>query len=222
MMKRLRRYFLAGLVIVLPVVVTLWLLTFLFTKLPAPPRKFMEYIFGGQLPVWITILIYRTFIIVAFLTAITLLGAFATRTVGAKITAFFQRMLARIPLFNRIYKALQHITSALFGPGKQVFRKVGLIEYPRKEIYTIVFITNDTEDSFSGKICSAFHINNNTDDFLNVFLPTTPNPTSGFFLVLPADSVKILDISVEEALKLVISGGAVRLDENLTTGDEDG
>jgi len=98
-----------------------------------------------------------------------------------------------------------------------VFRKVALIEYPRKGIYTLVFVTNETETRF-GKNINTFFVNSETEkceNFLNVFLPTTPNPTSGFFLIVPANAVKILDISVEEALKLIISGGAVRLDETI-------
>jgi uncharacterized membrane protein len=165
---------------------------------------------------WVVTIIYRAFVLISFFIFITLLGAFTTRTLGARITIFFQKLLERIPLFNRIYKVIHQITSALFGPGKNVFNKVAIVEYPRKGIYTLVFITNKTEERFVNNINSAFADNENEkcEKFLNVFLPTTPNPTSGFFLILPIDSVKILDISVEEALKLIISGGAVRLDES--------
>ena len=215
-MKRLRRYFIAGLVVAMPVVATLWLITFLFSKLPLPPEEVISRILSGSMPIWVSTLIYRTFVLLSFFVVITLLGAFTTRTLGAKITSFFQKLLERIPLFNRIYKVLHQITSALFGPGKNVFNKVAIIEYPRKGIYTLVFITNETEERFGNNI-NSFFANSESEKkekFLNVFLPTTPNPTSGFFLILPADSVKILDITVEEALKLIISGGAVRLDES--------
>jgi len=215
-MKRLRRYFIAGLVVALPVVATLWLITFLFSRLPLPPEEVISRILRGSMPIWVATLIYRAFVIISFFVVITLLGAFTTRTLGARITVFFQKLLERIPLFNRIYKVLHQITSALFGPGKNVFNKVAIIEYPRKGIYTLVFITNEAEERFANYINNFFA--NSEDEkrekFLNVFLPTTPNPTSGFFLILPADDVSILDISVEEALKLIISGGAVRLDES--------
>ncbi len=224
MMKRLRRYFLAGLVVALPVMATVWLVTFLFTLLPEPPQELIELVLGKEQPKWLPTLVYRTLVLVGFISAITLLGAFATRTIGARITAVFQRLLERIPLFNRIYKALHQITSALFGPGQQVFRKVALIEYPREGIYTLAFITNETEESFSEKVRDAFGPREAVDaqaragGHVNVFLPTTPNPTSGFFLVLPESSVKVLDISVEDALKLIISGGAVRLDQRSAEG----
>jgi len=216
-MKRLRRYFIAGLVVALPVVATLWLITFLFSKLPLPPEEVISRLLSGSMPMWVATLIYRTFVLISFLVLITLLGAFTTRTLGAKITVFFQKLLERIPLFNRIYKALHQITNALFGPGRNVFHKVAIIEYPRKGIYTLVFITNKAEERFANNINSYFvkPENQKSEKYLNVFLPTTPNPTSGFFLILPADSVKVLDISVEEALKLIISGGAVRLDESI-------
>ena len=215
-MKRLRRYFIAGIVVALPVVATLWLITFLFSKLPLPPEEVIGRILSGSMPVWVVTLIYRTFVLISFFVIITLLGAFTTRTLGAKITVFFQKLLERIPLFNRIYKVLHQITSALFGPGKNVFSKVAIIEYPRKGIYTLVFITNEAEERFANYVNTFFADSEDEkkEKFLNVFLPTTPNPTSGFFLILPADDVKILDISVEEALKLIISGGAVRLDES--------
>ncbi len=215
-MKRLRRYFIAGIVVALPVVATLWLITFLFSKLPLPPEEVISRILSGSMPIWVATLVYRTFVIISFFVIITLLGAFTTRTLGARITVFFQKLLERIPLFNRIYKVLHQITSALFGPGKNVFNKVAIIEYPRKGIYTLVFITNEAEERFANYVNTFFTDSEDEkkEKFLNVFLPTTPNPTSGFFLVLPADDVKILDISVEEALKLIISGGAVRLDES--------
>ncbi len=213
-MKHLRRYFITGLIIVLPVIVTIWLITFLFSLLPGPktPEFFINLI-GETKPGWLPVLIFRLLIIIILFTGITLLGAFATRTIGSKITKFFERLLERIPLFSRIYKALKQITDALFGHGSQVFKKVAVIEYPRKGIYTMVFITNESDKHFHAKLHAAFGNDSDNTEYTNIFLPTTPNPTSGFFLALPKKDVKILDISIEEALKMIISGGAIKLKE---------
>ena len=221
-MKHLRRYFITGLIIVLPVIVTIWLITFLFSLLPGPktPEFFINLI-GETKPEWLPVLIFRLLILIILFTGITLLGAFATRTIGSKITKFFERLLERIPLFSRVYKALKQITDALFGHGSQVFKKVAIIEYPRKGIYTMVFITNETDKYFHAKLHAAFGNNSDNNEYINIFLPTTPNPTSGFFLALPKKDVKILDISVEEALKMIISGGAIKLKE-LTSEEANG
>ena len=221
-MKHLRRYFITGLIIVLPVIVTIWLITFLFSLLPGPktPEFFINLI-GETKPTWLPVLIFRLLIIIVTITSITLLGAFATRTIGSKITNFFERLLERIPLFNKIYKALKQITDALFGKGSQVFKKVAVIEYPRKGIYTLVFITNENDKLLHGKLRKAFDSNSDNSEYTNIFLPTTPNPTSGFFLALPKKDVKTLDITVEEALKLIISGGAIKLKE-LASEEMDG
>jgi len=164
-MKHLRRYFITGLIIVLPVIVTIWLITFLFSLLPGPktPEFFINLI-GETKPTWLPV---------------------------------------------------------LFGKGSQVFKKVAVIEYPRKGIYTLVFITNENDKLLHGKLRKAFDSNSDNSEYTNIFLPTTPNPTSGFFLALPKKDVKTLDITVEEALKLIISGGAIKLKE-LASEEMDG
>jgi len=221
-MKHLRRYFITGLIIVLPVIATIWLLTFLFSLLPGPKTpEFFINLFGEIKQNWIPVFIFRFLVLIVLFVAITLLGAFATRTIGSKITKFFEKLLERIPLFNRIYKALKQITDALFGHASQVFKKVAVIEYPREGIYTLVFITNESDIFLHEKIHSAFGNGNENNEYINIFLPTTPNPTSGFFLALPKKDVKVLDISIEEALKLIISGGAIKLKE-LTSEEPNG
>lgn len=215
-MKILRRYFFTGLVIILPVIATIWILTFLFTLLPAVPENLSNRIIGETQIKWLPDILFRLIVLIAFVIIVTIVGAFTSRTIGARITRFFQAILERIPLISRVYKALQQITTALFGPGKQVFRRVGLIQYPREGLYTLAFITNDTEKRLETTINTAFDITPTREEetmYVNLFVPTTPNPTSGFFIMVARKDVRILDTSVEDALKLIISGGAVQLDD---------
>ena len=221
MMKRLRRYFLAGLVVVLPIFASIWLLGFLFFALTNVTPRLVEIVFKGvELP-WLPGLVFRLLVLIGLLAFITLVGAFATRTIGHRLTSWFQRILERIPLFNRIYSALKQILHAvlMFESSEIGYKRVALVEYPRQGVYTLAFITSDTGPRLASHVQT---LNDVTRDgpateadrrYVNVFIPTTPNPTSGFFLVLPASSVKMLDISVEEAVRLIISGGAVTLDQ---------
>ncbi len=215
-MKTLRRHFLTGLVVVLPVIATIWLLTILFTWLPAVPEWLSKMIVIETERKWLPDFLFRLLVLIAFVTIVPIVGAFTSRTIGARVTRFFQAILERIPLINHVYKAIQQITAALFSPGKQVFRRVGLIEYPRKGLYTLAFITNDTEKRLENAINKALDITSTHEKesmYVNLFVPTTPNPTSGFFIMVAREDVRILDTSVQDALKLIISGGAVRLDD---------
>lgn len=211
-MKRLRRYFFAGLVIVLPIVATIWLLNFIFDMMTGWSTSIAEY-YNVEF-VWYHRIAVQGIVLVLMVVVITLLGAFATRAIGSRITVLFQRSLEKIPLFNRVYGVTKQVINAfaMLNSKNSEFKRVALIEYPRKGIYTMAFITNETGQTLSGY---AHHFDDvsEKDQFVNVFVPTTPNPTSGFFLVVPVRSVSMLDIPVEDAVKLIISGGAVTLDE---------
>jgi uncharacterized membrane protein len=138
--------------------------------------------------------------LVAVILIILLTGAVARNYVGRQLIALGNRIVGRIPLMNRIYTAIQQIVEALFSERSEVFKKAVLLEYPRKDIFSIAFVTQDTK----GVIQETLDV-----DVVSVFLPTTPNPTSGFLLFVPKKDILELDLSVEEALKLVISGGAI-------------
>jgi len=165
--------------------------------------------------VWYHAIAVRIIVLVLMVLIIVLLGAFATRAIGSRITRLFQRSLEMIPLFNRVYGVTKQVINAfaMLNSKNSEFKRVALIEYPKKGIYTIAFITNETGQTLSNYIVNCFDDVGETDTFVNVFVPTTPNPTSGFFLVVPSKSVSMLDIPIEDAIKLIISGGAVTLDE---------
>ena len=111
-----------------------------------------------------------------------------------------EKTLIKVPLVGRIYNAVKQISSAFLGHGKTIFKQVVLVEYPRKGIYSLGFTTGVSK----GEIKDAMR-----RSCVNVFLPTTPNPTSGFFLVIPKEEIRFMKMSVEEGMKLVVSGGSV-------------
>ncbi|MFW6006443.1 MAG: DUF502 domain-containing protein [Halanaerobiales bacterium] len=140
------------------------------------------------------------------LTIIIILGAgiFATNIIGRKIIQIGENILIKIPLFNNIYVSVKRILEGFLSHKKETFKKPILFEYPRKNLYQIAFITKKTSSSFDEQTGEKLY---------NVFLPTTPNPTSGQFVMVPESEMIILDLSVEEALKLVISGGILSPEE---------
>lgn len=196
---RLRNYFLTGLVIAAPISITIYL-TWSFINLvdgwikplvPAAynPENYLPFSLPGL------------GLIFAFI-FITILGALTANLFGRTIISYGEMMLNRMPIVRNLYSALKQIFETVISQSKSSFREVGVIEYPRKGLYAIVFISTTTEGEIKTRIDDG-------DGMLSVFLPTTPNPTSGFLLFVPRADVTILDMSVEEAAKLVISAGLV-------------
>jgi uncharacterized membrane protein len=193
-LRGFRRAFLTGLVVIIPVVVTFWVLWVIVRTV------------DGWLGPWITRTpwlhghlpqIAGTAIgLVASVLVIGAVGATANSLFGKAVLGAFDRLVARIPFLKGIYTATKELTGVLFADQSRAFRKVVLFEYPRRESWSLGFVTNELNDP-GGR--ALFH----------VFLPTTPNPTSGYFLLIPVEDAIQLDISIEEGLKMVISGGAV-------------
>ncbi len=194
---RLRNYFFAGLLVTAPIGLTLyivWLVVnFVDNRVtPLIPAKYNP-------ETYLPINIPGLGLLIVFV-AITLIGALTAGFMGRFILNFGERLLARMPVVRSIYGALKQIFEAVLTHSSTAFRKVVLIEYPRRGIWVIGFITGATEGE----------IQNMTEDrLLNVFLPTTPNPTSGFLLFVPVKDVYELSMTVEEGIKMVVSGGIV-------------
>lgn len=182
--RRLRNLFIAGLVILTPVVVTIYVFIFLFLKVDSLLGPLILRLVGLRIPgmgfLGVLVLIFFT-------------GLAARNYLGGKLIGFGEKILTKIPFISRIYVALQQISHAFLAQKRAIFKEAVLVEYPRKGIYAIGFVTSQMED---GRM-------------LSIFLPTTPNPTSGYLLFLPREEAIPLQMTIEEALKLVISGGAV-------------
>jgi len=145
--------------------------------------------------------------IVTLFIIILLTGILARNYFGKKIVDFGEQLVAKIPLINRVYVATKQISQAFFSPKSEVFKKAVLIEFPQKGSYCIGFYTHNTR----GPIQNALK-----EEMVNVFLPTVPNPTTGFLLFVKKAEIIELDLSIEEALKLVISGGIIMSTEQKT------
>ncbi|WP_350333962.1 DUF502 domain-containing protein [Coralliovum pocilloporae] len=201
---RVRNYFLTGLVIAAPISITVYLTwTFIrwvddWVKPWLPPIYNPDNYLPFSLP--------GVGLITAFL-GITLLGFLTANLVGRSILQYGEMMLGRMPLVRNIYSALKQIFETVLSERGQSFQNAALIEYPRRGLWAIVFISTETKGEILAKASDG-----NGEDFVSVFLPTTPNPTSGFLLFVPARDVKVLDMSVEEAAKLIISAGLVSPD----------
>ncbi|NOZ60836.1 MAG: DUF502 domain-containing protein [Calditrichaeota bacterium] len=200
MWKKTKTYFLTGLLALTPIVLTIFIIWKLFFAIDGLLKGFLN----KHLLKWLgfeagqhnlTGLGFITIILF-----VLLVGFFARNYVGKKILSLSDALVTRIPIINRIYSAIQQISQAFLSEKTEVFKKAVLIEYPRRGIYSIGFFTQDTRGEVQEKLDT---------DVVSVFLPTTPNPTSGFLLFVPKVDTVELAMPVEEALKLVISGGAI-------------
>lgn len=207
-MHRFRKYLIAGLVVWLPLWATYFIVKFLvdlmdktLSLLPAQYQP--KALFGFDIPG--LGLIFT--LIILFIT-----GLLVTNFLGNKIVKIWEKLLSRIPLVHTIYHAVKQVVHALVQPAGKSFRKVLIVEYPRHGIWSIAF---QTSDQFTGSP--------HPEDVVTVFIPTTPNPTSGFLTIIPKSDTRELDMAVEEALKMVISLGVVmpdRLSKHLEEGDD--
>jgi uncharacterized membrane protein len=205
---RLRNYLFTGLIIVGPVSITIYIVWWFVGLIDAwvkpllPSLAEIERNLPFELPFPLSALpnIPGVGLIVAII-GLMLIGALTANLFGRTIFGYGELMLGRMPIVRNVYGALKQIFETVLSKSGSSFQRVGLIEYPRKGIYSIIFISTETRGEIQAR--------HGADPLISVFLPTTPNPTSGFLLFVPARDVKILDMSVEEAAKLIISAGLV-------------
>lgn len=207
-MGRLRNYFLTGLIILAPIAITAYLV-WSFVRIvdgwvtPYIPR---EYSPETYLPFPIP-----GFGLIVALVVITATGFFTANFIGRKVVSTGEYVLGRMPLVRNIYNGLKQIFETVLSEKANSFKRVGLIEYPRPGLWSIVFIATEA----SGEI--ADRLGSDAGNTSAVFLPTTPNPTSGFLLYVPRTDIIELSMSVEEAAKLIISAGLVAPEYRKTT-----
>ena len=203
MNKNLQKYILTGLMSIIPIALTYWIIKNLFLFFSKPGKKIITFVFNRR-DLDLENLIYLEYLFGFILTIIFLylLGLLVSNVLGKKIYKVFESLLNMIPVVSKIYKSIKQITSTLSMPQSKAFQKVVLIEYPRKGLWTICMVTGETK-SKDGL-------------FYNIFVPTTPNPTSGYLLFVKVSDTKPIDLTVEEGLKIIISGGMIG-PENINT-----
>jgi uncharacterized membrane protein len=184
----LRRRFVVGFLVALPLVVTLFFARFLFQLFDRWFRPISHQLFGREIPGIGLLLV---------LGVMLLLGVVATNVVGGRLLAFLERLLARVPLLSPIYQSARQVTEAIQIGDTAKFRKVVLIEFPGPGLTSVGFVTSET--GVPTRLCP--------EPAYLVFVPTTPNPTTGFLVTVPKRLVKVLDIPVEDGVKMVMSGG---------------
>ncbi len=195
---RLRNYFLTGLIVVGPVGITLYVVWWFINLIDAWVKPLVPAIYNPDTYLHFPIPgIGLLFAIIG----LTIIGALTANLFGRTLLSYGEMMVGRMPVVRNVYRALKQIFETVLSQSSNSFQQVGLIEYPRQGLYAIVFVSKQTKGEVSEIVAD--------DTLVSVFLPTTPNPTSGYLLFVPKQDVVILDMSVEDAAKMVISAGLV-------------
>src|SRR5262249_31364194 len=192
----MKKILITGLLIWIPLAITIWVLELIVTTMDQsllllPPQYQPQALLGYQIPGIGALLT----VLIVFVT-----GALASNILGQRLVRFWESLLGRIPVVKTIYNSVKQVSDTVFAPGGQAFSKALLVEYPRKDSWTIAFLTGRP----GGDV--ARHLQG---EYVSIYIPTTPNPTSGFFLMMRRSEVIELDMSVDAALKYVLSMGVV-------------
>lgn len=202
--KNRPKYFLAGLLALIPLAITGWVVVFVFRILSAagePAAKYIAQSLGNRFPIIEAALTNEIILgFVSFVLAIVsiyLLGMFASMVVGRRIIIIFEAILAKVPLVRSLYGSIKKLTVVLQEKPSDDVDRVVLIDFPSPEMKTVGLVTRVLEDENTGRLLAA------------VYVPTTPNPTSGYLEIVPVDKLTPTDWTMDEAINFVVSGGAV-------------
>jgi uncharacterized membrane protein len=199
----LKNYFITGLLVILPIFITAYVIWYLIKAMDAV----LKFIPAKYLPeTYINVYIPGVGLILVVI-LILIVGILTRNIAGKKVLQFWDNLVDRIPLARILYSSVKQLLQAFFLQNSGSFQRVALIEYPRRGIYVLGFITGESRGEVQVKT---------NKKMINVFVPTTPNPTSGFYVLVPEEDLMLLDMSVEDAFKLLISGGLVSPNEMKT------
>lgn len=211
--RSLRNRFFAGVIIALPIAVTIWLLTWFIQVVDTQILSWVPDKWNPN--IWVktqTGISIPGFGLILGVVALWMLGVLASNFIGTTVIRFGERLLARVPLVSNIYGALKQIVTTMAQQKDRAFRDVCLIEYPRPGLWAVGFVTSDLKGA-PREYLDESHV--------CVFVPTTPNPTSGFLLFSKREDIKILNMTPEEGVKLIISGGMVASNDALISTEEE-
>lgn len=203
--ESLRKAFVTGLLFCLPVSLTIYIIVWLVNFLASPARgglKYFLHFFGVELPatpLGNAVVTIAAALIVAV--AIAFIGFVSRNLFGRFFIGLLEKLLNRLPMVRSIYSAIKQIIDTFSVGGKdETFSRAVLVEFPRRECWTVGFLTHEGETEFSRLAGTPL---------VHVFVPTTPNPTGGYMILVPANEIKLLDVSVADAMKMIVSGGAL-------------
>ena len=200
--KALKKYLITGILVWLPIAVTVWVISYIVSAsdqlVNLLPRQWRpQYVFGFNIPGLGVIVA----IAVLFVT-----GLFAANVLGRQILAAWDSLLGRIPVVKSIYSSVKKVSESLLSDSSRSFKTPLLVPFPQPGIWTIAFVSGHIPDKLKGSLSQD-------DDYISVYVPTTPNPTGGYYIMVKKSDVRELDMSVDQALKYVISLGMVMPDE---------
>jgi len=194
--KGIKSFFLAGIITILPLGLTIFVIIFLVNLLGNIAGRVLKYVptLSTFPPYTITIIGFFILIVIIFF-----IGMITSSVIGRWFLRLTDRFFSRLPFIRSVYSSARQLTDALFI-DRSAFKEVILIEYPRKSLFTLAFVTNETK----------WKVNKGGEkDCVNVFIPTSPNPTSGYYLIIPKEDIMHTKLSVEEGFKIIVSGGIV-------------
>jgi uncharacterized membrane protein len=200
MMKSIRKWLLAGLLVIVPLGITVWVLSWAIGLLDQtlqilPVTWHPDKLIGFHIPGFGVLLAFAILLLV---------GAITSNFLGKKLVSWWDALLNRIPVVRSVYSAVKQVSDTLFSDGGNAFRTAVLVQWPRENVWTIAFITGTPV----GEV--AAHLKNGgADEYVSVYVPTTPNPTGGYFVLLKKSDCIELKMSVDEALKYIVSMGVV-------------
>jgi uncharacterized membrane protein len=197
--SRIRTYFLTGLVVAGPVAVTLWLVWWFVTWVDGLVRPLFPVAYRPE--TYLPVKIPGLGLIIVFV-ALTLLGFLTANLIGRKLVEVGENILSRMPIVRPIYRTAKQIFQTLFSKSESSFRKVALVEFPSPGMWSLVFLTQSPTEQIAGRLPATEHV--------SAFMPCTPNPTTGFFFYVPKSGVIELDITVEQAMTVIMSAGIVQ------------
>ena len=191
--QKLSSYFIRGLITLLPLLITIWLLFFIFTFLDSILGNLLTILLGRHIPgLGLALTVILVFVV----------GFFGSYLLSGQVFKFGEQLLCRVPIVKSIYTGVKQINDVLFmQKNADEYRRACMVEYPRKGIWSIGFITSDACIEIEAKL---------KEKMINVFVPNTPTPATGFTILMPAREVVILDMKIEDAFKYVVSGGVIQ------------
>jgi uncharacterized membrane protein len=197
--SRIRTYFLTGLVVAGPIAITLWLVWWFVTWVDGLVRPIIPVTYRPE--TYLPVQIPGSGLIIAFV-ALTLLGFLTANLIGRKLVEVGESILSRMPIVRPIYRTAKQIFQTLFSKSESSFRKVALVEFPSPGMWSLVFLTQSPTEDIAGRLPAS--------EYVSAFMPCTPNPTTGFFFYVPKGDVIELDITVEQAMTVIMSAGIVQ------------
>lgn len=199
-----KKSILTGIFVVVPIFLSLWIAWVIYDSLTSWAVEFADKLnIGVEISMFWKIQIARVASLLLMVVALILIGTIASNTIGQRLVQGIQKLLLRVPVIKTIYSTSQQVGDALWNAnGGEMFSKAVLFEYPRRGSWAVGFLTNENKQQF--EITRALN-----KELVSVFIPTTPNPTSGFLFLIPKEECIILQMSVSEAMKYIVSCGAV-------------